>query len=111
MIKLIGLVKRKPGMTQEEFTRYWREKHGPLVARVFPGVKRYVQNHPVKLPGGGQPRVDGVIELWFEDPKAFQAASDFYLGEKGKVIRDDEEKFIDRSQMVFFVAEEKVVLP
>lgn len=111
MVKLIGLVKRKPGVTPAEFTRYWREKHGPLVARVFPGVKRYVQNHPAKLPGGGEPQVDGVVELWFEDLKAFQAASEFYLGEKGKVIRDDEEKFIDRSQMVFFVAEEKVVVP
>lgn len=109
MIKLIALVKRKPGMTLEEFSRYWENKHGPLVARVFPGVRKYVQNHPARLPGGGEPKVDGVVELWFDDLASFRAASDFYLGEKGKVIRDDEEKFIDRSQMVFFVAQERVI--
>ncbi len=109
MVKLIGLVKRKPGMTQAEFSRYWEEQHGPLVARVFPGAKRYVQNHPVKLSGGGEPQVDGVVEIWFDDLEALQAASAFYLGDQGKVIRDDEEKFIDRSNMVFIIAEEKVV--
>ncbi len=110
MVKLIGLVKRKAGMTQEEFSRYWEKEHGPLVARVFPGAKRYVQNHPVKLPGGGEPQVDGVVEIWFDDLESFLAASDFYRGDRGKVIRDDEDKFIDRSQMVFLVAEEKVIL-
>jgi uncharacterized protein (TIGR02118 family) len=109
VVKLIGLLKRKPGMTLGEFSRYWEEQHGPLVARVFPGAKRYVQNHPAKLSEGGEPQVDGVVELWFDDLESFRAASEFYLGDGGKVIRDDEEKFIDRSQMVFFVGEEKVI--
>ncbi|MEE9202237.1 MAG: EthD domain-containing protein [Dehalococcoidia bacterium] len=109
MVKLIGLLKRKPGMTMEEFSRYWEEEHGPLVAKVFPGVTRYIQNHPAKLSGGGEPQVDGVVELWFGDLESFRAASDFYRGDKGKVIRDDEEKFIDRTKMVFFVGEEKVI--
>lgn len=109
MVKLIGLVKRKSGITQEEFSRYWEERHGPLVEKVFPGVKRYVQNHAVRLGRGGEPKIDGVVELWFDDLESLQAVADFYEGEEGKVIRDDEENFIDRSKMAFFIAEEKVI--
>jgi uncharacterized protein (TIGR02118 family) len=110
LIKLIGLINRKKGLSQEEFTRYWEKEHGPLIARVFPGVRRYAQNHPVQLPGGGQPHVDGVVELWFDDLNTFLKSSEFYLGDPGKIIRDDEDKFIDRSKMLFFVSEEKVIV-
>lgn len=109
MIKLIGLLKRKDGITQEEFSQYWEEKHVPLVVKLFPGMKRYVQNHPVKLPGGGEPKFDGIPELWFEDLQSFQAATKFWQSDEGKIIRDDEEKFIDRSKMIFIVVEEKVI--
>ena len=32
MIKLVFCLRRKPGMTREEFQRYWREQHASLVA-------------------------------------------------------------------------------
>ena len=77
MIKLTYCLRRKPGMTVEEFQRYWRETHAPLVearAEVL-GIKRYVQVHTV-LPAvnaalqarnGGSPEAfDGVAELWVE---------------------------------------------
>ena len=110
MIKVITLLKRKKGMSQEEFSRYWEEQHGPLTARVSPGMRRYVQNHAARLPGGGEPPIDGVVEVWFDDLESWRAAADFYQGNAGKVIRDDEEKFIDRSETVFFIAEEKVLI-
>jgi len=109
MVKAIALLKRKDGITQEEFSRYWEEKHGPLIEKWFPGVKRYVQNHAVRLPGGGEPQIDGVVEMWFDDLQSWRAATNFYQSDEGKVIRDDEEKFIVRSKMIFFVAEEKVI--
>lgn len=110
MVKVISLLKRKDGLTQEEFSRYWEEKHGPLVIRVVPGLKGYIQNHPARLPGGGEPQIDGVAELWFDSLESWQAAAKFHLGDGGKVIRDDEEKFLDQSKMVWFVAQEKVIL-
>ncbi len=96
-------------MTQAEFSRYWEEEHGPLIAGVFPGVKRYVQNHPVRLPRGDKLQINGVAEVWYDDLEAWQAAVDFYLSEDGKVVRDDEEKFIDKKRMVFLVVEEKAI--
>ena len=31
MIKLVSMLKRKEGLTPEEFHRHWREVHGPLI--------------------------------------------------------------------------------
>jgi len=52
LIKSITLAYRKPGMTREEFNQYWLEKHGPLAARLIPGVRKYVQNHFISAPVG-----------------------------------------------------------
>ena len=112
MVKFVAMMKRKSGMTAEEFSQYWYEKHAPLVMEVLPGIKRYVQNHAVKLPGRtGEPRVDGILELWFEDLESWQRFTDWYFSDDGKVLRDDELKFIDMSTVISFVAEEKVIKP
>lgn len=42
MVKLIVCVKRKPGMSVQEFHDYWRTQHGPLVKRV-PGCRKYIR--------------------------------------------------------------------
>ena len=46
LIKRVSFIKRRPGMRPEEFSRYWREVHGPL-ALALPGMRRYVQCHVV----------------------------------------------------------------
>jgi uncharacterized protein (TIGR02118 family) len=109
MVKVIALLKKKDGLTQEEFSRYWREKHGVLVAKTVPGLKRYVQNHVMKLPGGREPSIDGLAELWYDDMESWRKSAEWYLGDIGKIIRDDEDNFIDKSKMVFIVAEEDEV--
>jgi hypothetical protein len=44
MIKLTFCLRRKPDMTLEEFQRYWRETHAPLVAARAEalGIQRYL---------------------------------------------------------------------
>ena len=39
-------------MTLEQFSQYWEEQHGLLIARVIPNLKQYVQNQALRLPGG-----------------------------------------------------------
>ena len=111
MIKVIVLIKKRDDMTQEEFARYWEEQHGPLVRRVFPGVERYVQVHLTGPPRGDGPQFDGVAEVWYKDQQAWRAGVEFYMSDDGKVIRDDERKFIDVSKMIVLVGEEKVIKP
>ena len=108
MVKLIELIKRKEGITHEEFMRYWSEKHGPLIARTIPGLKRYIQNHPIVLSQGKDPPLDGIAELWFDDLKAWRRSAEWFLGDEGKEAREDAEKFVDRRKLVVLVCEEKV---
>ncbi len=78
MIKVLGLLTRKDGISHAEFVRHWFDIHGPL-AHAVPGVRRYVQSHIV----GTRTRpdipetdveVDGIAELWYDDMEAMQRA-------------------------------------
>lgn len=110
MIKFITIMKKRNDLTLEQFSRYWFEEHGRF-AHSVPGLRRYVQNHAVRLPGGGDPPIDGIGEYWFDNLAAWQKSSEFYLGEAGKEIREDEEKFTNRSQLIGLVSEEKIYIP
>jgi len=70
-VKGLFLLKRRAGMSPEEFQDYWLHKHAPLVPRE-PGLLQYVQCHHV-LEGyaDGEPAYDGVAELWWRDRAAF----------------------------------------
>jgi uncharacterized protein (TIGR02118 family) len=74
MVKLMLLVSRLPGLTIEQFVEHWRDVHGLLVLDL-PGLRRYVQNHPVLEAYGVRGMShDGWAELWFADLAALQAA-------------------------------------
>ena len=107
MIKSLTFLKKKPGMTQEEFLRYWKETHGPLAAKVVPGLRKYVQSHPVP---GFESDIDGIVELWWDNPEAFRSFLSWRQTEEAKVLKEDEEKFVDTSQWVRFVAEEHLIV-
>lgn len=109
MVKLIEILKRKDGMPLEEFSRYWREHHGPLAVQTLPGFKRYVQNHALWLPGSGEPRIDGVTELWFDDLESQRACAAWYNSEEGRALREDEARFTEIGKATFFVCEEVVI--
>jgi uncharacterized protein (TIGR02118 family) len=74
MIKLIGFLKRKDGMSVADFQAYWRDIHAPMIAR-SPGLRRYIQSHAcLEVYDEYPPAFDGVAEAWFDDLGAFDAA-------------------------------------
>jgi uncharacterized protein (TIGR02118 family) len=74
VIKHIGLLKRKDGMSVGDFQRYWREVHGPIAANT-PGLRRYIQSHAIAKVYDIYPQAyDGMVEAWFDDFAAYQAA-------------------------------------
>ena len=86
MVKIVFCLRRKDGMALEEFQRYWREEHAPLVQQYAGalGILRYVQSHTrpgpegdlLRASRGGPEAYDGVAELWFRDAAALiEAAS------------------------------------
>jgi uncharacterized protein (TIGR02118 family) len=108
MVKLIYCITRKPGMSIEEFQRYWRETHAPIAARV-PGVRRYVQCHvlPQLYNGENAPAYDGAAELWFDDLESMRQAM---RSPEVQAAREDEGNFIDHSKVFAIVTAEKPVV-
>src|SRR4029450_13858383 len=47
VIKVVTCIKRKPGMSVEDFQAYWRGSHPEVVVRL-PGIRRYIQSHTLR---------------------------------------------------------------
>jgi uncharacterized protein (TIGR02118 family) len=116
MVKLIVGLRRRPGMSADEFHRYWREVHPPIVQGVtefFRYVRKYVQSHALGagLPGfpAEERGYDGFAELWFDtaDDVGRAFAEPRYL----EVIRPDERKFLDLPACSVTIVEEVPIHP
>jgi len=107
MIRLVFTLRRKPGMSLKQFQQYWRDIHGPLVAKHSTTLKilRYVQLHTLDDPlndqlagarGKMESPYDGVAELWWENREMLAAT--FANGAEQAAARElleDEQRFID----------------
>ena len=120
MVKIVFCLRRKDGMALEEFQRYWREDHAPLVQQQAgaPGILRYVQSHTrlgpeadlLRASRGGPEAFDGVAEPCFRDMAApIQAASTPEGRAAGAALLEDEPRFIDLAHSPIFLAEEHEV--
>ena len=69
MIAAISLMRRQESLSLTQFRRHWLEIHGPLVCG-FPGLRRYVQCHPVASAAMNEiarsMRIDGFPILYFD---------------------------------------------
>ncbi len=105
MIKLIVMLKRRSDLTHEQFLKYWRETHAPLALKLFTAQRKYVHNYCVASPLG-EPAFDGVAEVWVDDIETLMA---FASSEEASKLNEDEKKFLDHSQMVVLITEEKTM--
>lgn len=122
MIKLVFTIRRRDGMTREEFQRYWRDEHAQLVRRHAQTlrIRRYVQTHArdtdldEALSGsrGSEPRhYDGVAELWWDSLDDLREASTSPEGlAAGQALLKDEQRFIDLANSRIWLGEENVVI-
>jgi uncharacterized protein (TIGR02118 family) len=109
MVKGIALLKRKPGLSPEEFRRHYEEVHAPLARSLFPSIKRYVRNYVAAAPfssGDTEPEFDCITEQWFDSMDGFQAMVDAFTGTAGRAIREDEKEFLDRPKSIYLIVEE-----
>lgn len=108
----MGLLRKKPQWSTEEFRSYWRDRHGPLAARV-PGLRAYWQNAVTdRLQRGidyerGPWDFDGISQLFLGD--APQADAGFSRGEVAAQLVADEQYFLGDLHIV--TAEQNVVVP
>jgi len=108
----MGLLRKKPDWTMDAFRAYWREKHGPLAARL-PALREYWQNRVTdRIQRGiefarGPWDFDGFSQLYFDD--ASQASDAFKNSEIAAELIADERHFLGTLHIV--TAEQHVVVP
>lgn len=118
MAHLVFCLRRLPHLGPQEFQRYWREVHAPLVrehAKTL-GIRRYVQSHALDETAVAQLRAergsaepyDGIAQLWFDAPGA--GALDPHVASAAQVLLEDERRFIDLARSCLFLVEEHEIV-
>lgn len=91
MIKLIALLKRKPGISREEFARRWVEDH-TRISSALPGLVGYRINIASERQPSGvsdEPLYDGTAEMWWESIDEMEAAFDTEVGQLAGADADE----------------------
>ncbi len=72
MVKLIAFLKRKPGMSMDEFKVRWVDEHTKISGKL-PNCRGYYINIATpQQPDGGEPLYDGTAELWWDSIEAME---------------------------------------
>lgn len=121
MIKLTFTLVRLTHLTREAFQTYWRDHHAPLVRSVAETlhIRRYVQTHSLpatdsaglRASRGGPDGYDGVAELWWDTIEdALPDNPSQPMIDAGRMLLEDERKFIDLSRSPLWWGEERVIV-
>lgn len=113
MIKVIGLMKRREGMSTQEFRDYY-ENHHRLLGEQFVGqfACKYVRKYlsPMADDTYGlerEPAFDCVMELWYPSQAAYDAAMAVLAEpENVKINGEDMERLFNLELCEFLIAEE-----
>jgi uncharacterized protein (TIGR02118 family) len=120
VVRLVCLLERKPGLSPEEFSAYWRDEHGPLVAgyQARLNLLRYSQVHrdpsaeaaDLKargLRGGMLPPYDGVTEMWWASEETLRTAMATSAGAQALAeLIADEDRFVNLAASPLWFAHE-----
>ncbi|WP_084077886.1 EthD family reductase [Ureibacillus massiliensis] len=88
LIKRMSLLKRRPDVDKKTFQYEWAEVHSEYL-KAMPNVKGYIQNHIISNDDMRKTsnllidsKIDGIVELWFEDVKSLEEAFGSENGQK-----------------------------
>ena len=82
--KRLGILRKKEGISHDEFVNHWLNKHAALCVRL-PGLRRYSVNL-VDRKRFPKFNYDGFSELWFDSEEALIAA---FNSPQGKTLLAD----------------------
>lgn len=108
MVKLVCFLKRKEGMTPEEFYDHWENRHGPLIANTPELARHIVRYEQLRRTSAadwmGTEGYDGITLQWMESAASFEA----FIAEPkyAELIAPDEQHFLDTSALVWMITDE-----
>jgi len=106
LIKLVMLIKRRAGMTFDEFVQYYETTHRAIGIKYNKGARHYTRRYLRKLenPAFGEqpePEYDVLTELWYDDQAAFDAGlAQITAPDAGKAIAEDAAQLFDSNTKV-----------
>jgi len=122
-IKLMGLIRKKAGMTREAFIDRYENGHCPLALSVLtkdgmPTFAKYCRTYPVAAPrfaiaseklSPSAPTIDAITEAWFWTEADFQ----HFLTQRADphvaaTIADDEAELFDPSSIAIYFVDENL---
>ena len=109
MIKLTGFIKRRQGMSKEDFRHHYENIHRVIGEKYLKGhatryLRRYLSAAADPLTGQAvQAEYDVLLEIWYPNRQAMEAAT-ARMSEPGpaKEIQDDIVKFFDLSSIRYY---------
>ena len=107
MLKFMVVLYRRPDLSGEQFRRHLEQIHSPL-AKNLPGLKAYRQNHVAPDAKRKHPGWDAIVELYFDNREAMEAA---WASPQGAASDADLPAFADLTRTTWSVVEEITFLP
>lgn len=112
MIKMVFLLKRKAGLTREQFIHQYENGHSKLGEKHVPNAVRYVRRYLEQVPElftneTVEPEHDVITELWFENREQYEIAMERLA--RPEVVAEivaDEETIFDRSMHRVLIVDE-----
>lgn len=120
MVKLVYCVRKKDGISDEEFREYWLRKHGPFVKSYAETLRadRYVQSHTLDTVVNGIIReernsaepYDGITEIWWDSMETvLEVVQSPEYQEVCVALANDENVFVDIQRSSLFFTEEHTI--
>jgi len=100
--KLLIFLKRRPGLSRDEFRAYYEGNHVPLCMKYMSGVDRYFRRYLEPASGMPEMEADVITEVWFRH----RAALDYVLATAAQDqlppdVLADEQHLFDRAKSRF----------
>jgi len=87
MVKEMVMLKKKEGISREDFVCKYEGELVPLILKLCPSIKKYARNYvrtPLTAPDPNALPFDCISEVWYEDMEAFKAFAQLAISEKGR---------------------------
>ena len=120
MFKVVGLLKRRPGLTREQFIAHYESIHAPWGTQYQKGkmgkegryFRRYLIPHAHPLDAGSsirEPEYDVITEHWCDSRAQYESTmGQFRAPDLASWATDDELLLFDRTKSLHFIVEQEL---